>query len=68
MRWINGRTYRENTRWHRWFAWHPVQVGTIDVNGLERRVKVWLCVILRKYPTTLCATLKACADYKEIES
>jgi len=39
MKWNCGPTYREwyaaINKWHRWFAWHPVRVGSRDCRWLE---------------------------------
>lgn len=40
MKWDCGPTWAEKKaaleEWHRWFAWHPVRVGSHDCRWLER--------------------------------
>ena len=55
MKWINGKTRAQKEKeldrkmgWNKWFAWYPVKVGTIKVNGIERRRMAWLCYVKRK--------------------
>jgi hypothetical protein len=56
MKWVNGYTLKEKVRrynlkqekfkkWHDWFAWDPVVVGTTED---EREIKVWLQTVRRK--------------------
>lgn len=39
MKWNCGPTWREKMaateQWHRWFAWHPVRIGSRDCRWLE---------------------------------
>ena len=55
MEWINGLTNQEKRRlyeeginkmkeWHRWFAWHPVTIGTKGV----RKIKAWFCWVEKR--------------------
>jgi len=52
MKWINGRTYKARDAylkdWHKWFAWHPVIIGTTGEGKEEHSVKVWLQYLERK--------------------
>lgn len=52
MEWINGETQESKQfrmeSWSPWFAWYPVKVGTIIINGKTRWIKVWLQYVLRK--------------------
>lgn len=52
MKWVNGETWESKVKrledWHKWFAWYPVIVDFIEVEGKERTVKVWLDYVERK--------------------
>lgn len=42
-KWIKER------EWHRWFAWHPVQVGDgTEAFSFEGSHKAWLCFVERR--------------------
>jgi hypothetical protein len=51
MKWISGETINSRRdrkkKWHKWFAWYPVVVDWITVEGRKRKVKVWLSYIDR---------------------
>jgi len=48
MIWKNGPTWEEykkqNLKWHKWFAWHPVVVG---ITQDQHKIKAWLQYIER---------------------
>lgn len=52
MKWINGETIESQNRrlakWHKWFAWYPVKIGVVAINGRIRNVKYWLCYVERR--------------------
>jgi hypothetical protein len=52
MKWINGETLESKTKrkkdWHVWFAWRPVIVKIINIDGKDRKVKIWLQDVLRR--------------------
>ena len=39
MKWDCGPTWKEKIsakeQWHKWFAWHPVRIGSHDCRWLE---------------------------------
>lgn len=41
---IKPNKYIEITKWHVWFAWHPVTVQVMDDGHYNR---LWLCKVLR---------------------
>lgn len=56
MRFDCGETWAEKakrlSRWHRWFAWHPVEVGPHDCRWLEyveRRERVTMYDVWYEY-------------------
>ncbi len=57
---------RDNTKWHNWFAWHPVQVGSelMWLCNIQRRDvcsegAAWACAPIWEYR----AKNDPCADY-----
>lgn len=52
MIWVGRKTSEQKskerlerkTKWHKWFAWHPVTVGEEN----HRHKKAWLCSVYRK--------------------
>ena len=72
MKWINGETWLSKKRrlenWHKWFAWFPVTVGYVVVDGKIRRVKVWWEHVERKgkYYEWLCDDDGWTWEYREI--
>ena len=51
MEWVNGETKTSKDKrkesWHKWFAWYPVIIGSIQIDGKERYIKAWLQYVSR---------------------
>ena len=52
MKWINGETYQSKCerrmKWHYWYAWRPVTVDHIIIDGKNRKVKIWREYVVRR--------------------
>lgn len=65
MKWIDRQEIERKRRlvWHRWFAWHPVKVGSCNFDGIETPPSiVWLEYVERVWINRYIPDLFASLD------